>query len=207
MAQMGFLINSDDCIGCKACELACKDLHSYDVGPRLRRVYEVCGGGWAVDEATGACTPNGVFSYAITYSCGHCDSPLCFASCPTGAIVKDEDTGIVTIDADACIGCGDCVDACPYGAPQMVDAKGVAEKCDMCIDLINRGEEPACVAICPQRALSIGDIEELRAEYGECADVQPLPPSKDTSPNVVIVEHRNAKTSESDTYRLLSLEQ
>lgn len=50
MGQQGFLINTEDCIGCKACELACKDLHSFDIGPRTRRVYEVCGGDWSVDE-------------------------------------------------------------------------------------------------------------------------------------------------------------
>ena len=200
MAQMGFLIKSAQCSGCKACELACKDIHNFEIGPRARRVREVCGGGWSVDEKTGVCHPSGVFTYSVSYSCGHCDNPACVAVCPTGAHAKDEETGLVTIDQEQCIGCKSCIQACPYGAPQFVEAKGVTEKCDMC------GEEPACVAICPQRALKVGDIDELRAEFGDCADVAPLPSSADTAPNVVIVAHRNAKTNLADV-RILSLEQ
>lgn len=64
MGQQGFLINTEDCIGCKACELACKDLHSFDIGPRTRRVYEVCGGDWSVDDVTGVCVPSNVFACA-----------------------------------------------------------------------------------------------------------------------------------------------
>ena len=206
MAQMGFLIKSAQCSGCKACELACKAIHNFEIGPRARRVREVCGGGWSVDEKTGVCHPSGVFTYSVSYSCGHCDNPACVAVCPTGAHAKDEETGLVTIDQEQCIGCKSCIQACPYGAPQFVEAKGVTEKCDMCAELRSYGEEPACVAICPQRALKVGDIDELRAEFGDCADVAPLPSSADTAPNVVIVAHRNAKTNLADV-RILSLEQ
>lgn len=205
MAQMGFLINSAECTGCKACELACKDVHSFEIGPRARRVREVCGGGWDQD-ASGAWMPTGVFSYSVSYSCGHCMNPACVEACPTGAHAKDPETGLVIINEEDCIGCGSCVEACPYGAPQLVEAKGITQKCDMCAALQAQGEEPACVAICPQRALKIGDIGELRAAYGECADIQPLPSSDETSPCVVIVAHRNGKT-EPNGLRLLSLEQ
>ena len=155
MGQQGFLINTEDCIGCKACELACKDLHSFDIGPRTRRVYEVCGGDWSVDDVTGACVPSNVFAYAVTFSCGHCDNPACVSVCPTGAHAKDPETGLVTVDAEVCIGCGSCVEACPYGAPQLVKDEGVVRKCDLCQGLREQGEEPACVALCPQRALKV----------------------------------------------------
>lgn len=99
------------------------------------------------------------------------------------------------------------VKACPYGAPQFVEAKTITEKCDMCAELQAHGEEPACVAICPQRALKIGDIDELRAEYGDVRDIQPLPDSAQTEPNVVIVAHRNGRAAADDDWRMLSLEQ
>lgn len=205
MAQLGFLIKSSDCTGCKACELACKDVHNFDIGPRARRVHEVCGGGWSQDEA-GAWVPEGVFSYSVSFSCGHCANPACVAACPTGAHAKDPETGVVAIDEEICIGCGACVEACPYGAPQLVEAKNITQKCDMCANLREHGEEPACVAICPQRALQIGDLDELRAEYGENADIVPLPSSAETQPSVVIVAHRNAAADESEV-RMLSLGQ
>ena len=206
MAQMGFLIKSAQCSGCKACELACKDIHNFEIGPRARRVREVCGGNWSVDEKTGVCRPSGVFTYSVSYSCGHCMNPACVAACPTGAHAKDPHTGIVSINEEECIGCRACVEACPYGAPQYVEVKGVTQKCDMCAELRSFGEEPACVAICPQRALMIGDLGELRAEFGDCADVAPLPASDETAPSVVIVAHRNARTDAGDV-RMLSLEQ
>ena len=205
MAQLGFYIKSSDCTGCKACELACKDKHSLNIGARPRRVREVCGGGW-VQEENGNYVPDGVYSYAVSFSCGHCDEPACAAACPTGACAKDPDTGLVLIDREVCIGCGACADACPYEAPHVVDRLGKSEKCDMCHDLMAYGEEPACVAICPQRALFVGDIEELRAEFGDIADVQPLPSSELTHPNVVIAPHRQARF-DGDAVRMLSLEQ
>lgn len=201
MSQLGFYINTAVCSGCKACELACKDKHSFDIGPRARRVREVCGGSWTRDDDTGAFSPDGVFSYSVSYSCGHCDNPACVAVCPTGAHHKEEETGIVAVDPNRCIGCGSCVINCPYGAPQLVRSEGIVRKCDLCYDLVSAGEEPACVAICPQRALEVGPIDELRAAHGSVNDIYPLPDSSRTNPNVVIEVHRNASRAlEVDTH-------
>lgn len=205
MSQLGFYIDSSACTGCRACELACKDRNDLDVGARLRRVRTVSGGSWTRDEALNCYAPQGVFSYAVSFSCGHCSEPACFSKCPQGAISKDEDTGIVSIDEERCIGCGTCVLACPYGAPQIVEEEKKARKCDLCKDLLSQGEEPACVAICPQRALFVGEIDELRAEHGDVRDVQPLPDSSLTSPNIVITAHRDAVFEEGEA-RPLALE-
>ena len=145
MAQMGFLIKSAQCSGCKACELACKDIHNFEIGPRARRVREVCGGGWSVDEKTGVCHPSGVFTYSVSYSCGHCDNPACVAVCPTGAHAKDEETGLVTIDQEQCIGCKSCQRACKMDIK--VWEKPNSAECIRCGD---------CRTACPTGALTSG---------------------------------------------------
>ena len=186
MAQMGFLIKSAQCSGCKACELACKDIHNFEIGPRARRVREVCGGGWSVDEKTGVCHPSGVFTYSVSYSCGHCDNPACVAVCPTGAHAKDEETGLVTIDQEQCIGCKSCMEACPYDVRRLIENEpeyylelpigdpaakshkgGTVEKCDFCAGRIDRGEKPACMELCPGRARYWGDLDDPESEVSQ----------------------------------------
>lgn len=201
MGQVGFFINSAACHGCKACELACKDVNDLKVGARLRRVRTICGGHWIKDERYGSYTPEGVFSYSVSFSCGHCDNPACVAACPVSAMVKDPQTGIVWNDTQACIGCGACHEACPYGAPQLVADEGVTRKCDCCKDILAKGGEPVCVGACPQRALHFGQIDELRAEYGDLRDVQPLPSSEATGPNIVVNPHRDAVYGEGEGRR------
>ncbi len=104
----------------------------------------------------------------------HCQDPVCVNVCPTTAMSKDEN-GIVSVDADKCIGCRYCEWACPYGAPQFNEAAGVMTKCNMCQDLVAEGGNPACVDACPMRALEFGDIEELQAKYGTLDGIAPLP--------------------------------
>ncbi len=198
MGQLGFYINSSACHGCKACELACKDTNDLKVGARLRRVRMICGGQWVKDERYGCYTPEGVFSYTVSFSCGHCDNPACVAACPVGAMTKDPETGIVSNDLSICIGCGACQEVCPYGAPQLLSDEGVTRKCDFCKGILAKGGEPVCVGSCPQRALEWGEIEDLRAMYGDLCDVQPLPSSAATLPNIVIKPHKDAVYGEGE---------
>lgn len=117
MGQQGFLINTEDCIGCKAASWPARICIVLTSG--LGRVaytrFAAAIGLWTTSRAL-AC-PSNVFAYAVTFSCGHCDNPACVSVCPTGAHAKDPETGLVTVDAEVCIGCGSCVEACPYGAP------------------------------------------------------------------------------------------
>ncbi|MCL1799427.1 MAG: dimethylsulfoxide reductase subunit B [Eggerthellaceae bacterium] len=183
MAQLGFYFDNARCSGCKTCQLACKDYKDLEAGLMLRRVYLFEGGDWTPRE-DGTWTTD-AFAYHLSIACNHCDNPACFAACPTGAIAKDEATGLVLIDADACIGCDACITECPYDAPVRDDARDTVIKCDGCFDRVNAGENPICVDSCPVRALDFGAIADLRSRFGDVAQIPPLP-APTTSPNLVI---------------------
>jgi len=149
--QLGFIHNNVDCIGCRACEIACKDKNGLNAGPRFRRVQYVEGGTF----------PN-VYAYKVNVSCNHCAEPACLPTCPTGAIFKRKADGIVDIDSTLCIGCRRCEAACPYGAPQFDVEENIVKKCNMCVDEIEAGRKPYCVMACMMRVLDIGPIDQLR---------------------------------------------
>jgi anaerobic dimethyl sulfoxide reductase subunit B (iron-sulfur subunit) len=148
--QMGFIHNNVDCIGCRACEIACKDKNGLAAGPRFRRVLYVEGGHFPE-----------VFAYKVNLSCNHCAEPACLPTCPTGAIFKRKDNGVVDIDSTLCIACRRCEAACPYGAPQFDAIEKVVKKCNMCIDELEAGRKPYCVAACMMRVLDVGPIDQL----------------------------------------------
>lgn len=186
--QYGFYYNSDLCAKCNVCAAACKDKNSTYAGIKYRRVIEYGGGEWTVDDK-GIPTADNVYVYSISFACMHCKDPACTAACPTGAMTKRED-GIVYVDQKVCIGCNYCVWACPYDAPRFNSALKAMGKCDFCKDLIDEGENPACVNACQMRAIEYGEISDLRAKYGTNADVAPLPSSSITNPSVVIKPSR-----------------
>nr|NLI50417.1 dimethylsulfoxide reductase subunit B [Propionibacterium sp.] len=198
--QLAFYFDQTKCTGCKACVIACKDKHDLPVGVRWRRVAEYSGGLWLVDERTGTMTQD-VFSYYTSYSCNHCDDPICVEACPSTAMRKGEN-GIVKVEPEICIGCKYCAMACPYSAPQFNEAKGVMTKCDFCSDRLAAGQTPACVAACPSRALDFGEVAELRAKYGAMASIEPLPAASVTKPNLVISPHHRAQVSGTGTGRI-----
>ena len=150
--QLGFVHHNVDCIGCRACEIACKDKNGLPPGPRLRRVMYVEGGKFPE-----------VFAYKVNMSCNHCAEPACLPACPTGAIWKRPDNGIVDIDSTLCIGCRRCEATCPFGAPQWDPHAMVAKKCNLCVDEIEAGRKPYCVAACMMRVLDVGPIDQILA--------------------------------------------
>ena len=191
MAQYGFHFDGTLCTGCKTCVLACKDVKDLPSDIAFRNVYEYGGGTW-MQDASGAWTTD-AFTYHVSVSCNHCDGPACLGKCPQGAISKDDETGIVTSDPEKCIGCGTCATVCPYGAPKVDKETQKSVKCDLCADRVAAGKVPICVEACPLRALDFGEIEELRAKYGEVAAVAPLPDASETQPNLVITEPVGAR--------------
>lgn len=189
MTQLGFSFNSDECIGCKVCVAACKDVHNLPVGYKLRKVVTGEAGGWSIDAASGELQPCNVFSYSVSYSCMHCAQPACLAACPKGAISKDPETGIVSIDQELCIGCGTCAKACPWDAPVVVpriDGKRVSRKCDLCAGLLAEGEEPACVAACLMRCLKVVELPEASGAFGDPL----IPDAPELGPHYLFVPHR-----------------
>ncbi len=149
--QLGFVHHNVDCIGCRACEIACKDKNGLPPGPRFRRVQYIEGG-----------TFPEVFAYKVNMSCNHCAEPACLPACPTGAIFKRKDNGVVDIDSTLCIGCRRCEATCPFGAPQFDPEEQIVKKCNMCIDELEAGRKPYCVMACMMRVLDIGPIDQIR---------------------------------------------
>lgn len=187
MAQYGFFFDGTRCTGCKTCLYACKDKNNLDLvgatGVSFRKIYEVTGGE-TVKDAQG-CTTTSCFSYYVSMSCNHCDDPACTKVCPTTAMRKDPETGLVSVDADKCIGCGYCHMACPYNAPKVDREKGHSVKCDGCADFVAKGEPPACILACPARALKFGPVDEM-SKRGERGNIAPLPQPTYTKPNLFI---------------------
>ncbi|MBW1997035.1 MAG: 4Fe-4S dicluster domain-containing protein [Deltaproteobacteria bacterium] len=146
--QYGFDFSPNRCVQCNACEVACKSWHGIELGVRWRRVTSLWHGEY----------PH-VITRAISMSCMHCGDPACERVCPSGAISKSEE-GIVTVNQDMCIGCRSCFLACPFGIPAF-GANGKMQKCSLCLDRLEDGKEPICVATCPTGALSFGTIEDL----------------------------------------------
>ncbi|WP_147534998.1 DMSO/selenate family reductase complex B subunit [Bacillus marasmi] len=190
MPQLGFYINQAICIGCKACTVSCKDKNDLKVGMNFRRVYSYEEGNY--DQTGAGITPH-IAAYTFSIACNHCDNPACVKNCPTGAIEKRAEDGVVIIKQDVCIGSKYCISACPYGAPQFNEEIKKANKCNLCIDLLEKDENPVCVASCPMGAIEFGPIDELRKKYGKVAQIKGMPSAKTTNPNLVINPHRDAK--------------
>ena len=147
--QYGFDFDAERCVQCHACEVACKSFHNIEPGVKWRRVASAWEGKYPDLKAR-----------TISLACLQCGDPACESVCPTGAISKRAEDGIVVVDQSKCIGCHCCFLACPFGIPQY-GADGRMQKCQLCIGRLVEGEEPPCVATCPSEALHFGTMEEL----------------------------------------------
>jgi NADH-dependent fumarate reductase subunit E len=141
MGRVSLIVFQEDCMGCHACEVACKQEHGLGVGPRLIKV---------IEKAP---------SYVPVY-CHHCAKPPCKDACPVEAISRNE-RGIVLINQEACIGCKACVEACPFGAMQFDDKREIAVKCDLCYERLKNNGGPACSNACPTQCIVWGDMRKL----------------------------------------------
>lgn len=147
MKRKSFLFDQDFCIGCKACEVACQVYHKQEPQINWRKVDEI--------EVKEKGKRKSLF---LTHSCNHCEEPICVEVCPTNAYSIRKD-GIVELNRDRCIGCGYCVQECSYEAITLLGEDKKAQKCNMCAEKQDVGEQPACVRACPMGVLSIINTE------------------------------------------------
>ncbi len=169
---VGFFTDSTLCIGCKACEVACKQWNqlpaneggtnaltgdSYDNTGRLDGI------NWRHVKFIEQFTPDRQQGRWLMLSdvCKHCVQAGCLEVCPTGAIIRTEfDT--VVIQSNVCNGCRDCIAACPFGVIEINPVNNTAQKCTLCYDRLQAGLTPACAQACPTASIQFGPIQELR---------------------------------------------
>lgn len=205
MTQYGFAFIGTRCTGCKTCMLSCKDYNDLNPETDYRKVYEYGGGSCRIAE--NGTIEDTTFVYYVSSACNHCERPSCVQVCPTGAMHKDSDTGLVSVDKGKCIGCGYCAMSCPYSCPSVDRSKGHSVKCDGCINRVKEGKKPICVEACPLRALDFGEIGELVSKYEGVRSIAPLPSPDLTGPSVVIVKPPKAIESGSSAGSILNLKE
>lgn len=168
----GFLTDTSLCIGCKACEVACKQWNQLPMdgleweATSYDNTHTLGATTWrhvTFAELPGAGGAGGQTDWLMMSDvCKHCAHAGCLEACPTGAIVRTEfDT--VVVQQDICNGCGYCVPSCPYGVIEQNPADGKAHKCTLCYDRLTDGLEPACAKACPTDSIQFGDLIELQA--------------------------------------------
>ncbi len=167
--RMGFFTDTSVCIGCKACEVACKEWNAVPEDGLL-----LTGMSYDNTQGLGASTwrhvafiekpadEAGDLRWLMSSDvCKHCTEAACLDVCPTGALMRTE-FGTVVVQEDVCNGCGYCIPACPFGVIDQRRDDGRAWKCTLCYDRIGDGLEPACAKACPTDSIQFGPVDELR---------------------------------------------
>jgi formate dehydrogenase iron-sulfur subunit len=176
----GFFTDTTVCIGCKACEVACKEWNQLPddglvfTGMSYDNTVSLGASTWRhvafVERPVafgGQTTADGSFSFLMMSDvCKHCSSAGCLDNCPTGAIVRTEFDSVF-VQPDVCNGCGYCIVGCPFGVIDRREDDGRAWKCTLCYDRLKDDMTPACAQACPTDSIRFGDLEALRAEAEE----------------------------------------
>jgi formate dehydrogenase iron-sulfur subunit len=165
--------DSSRCTACKGCQVACKQWNQLPSSDKPTEVYltksyqsplDLLPATWLIitfDERRGTGGTGGTVEWSfMRRSCFHCTEAACEMVCPVGAISHAE-SGAVVIDGNRCIGCGYCVNSCPFAVPKLDTSGSKAFKCGLCQDRQARGLKPACVSTCPTGALSFGSRAEM----------------------------------------------
>ncbi len=180
----GMFVDTSICIGCKACQVACKEWNelegepddfAYQADGRLKAInftgdsYDNTGRLTATNWRhvrfieTGSSLEGNMAWYMMSDSCKHCVQAGCLEVCPTHAL-RRTDLGNVMVDQDVCNGCRACISACPFGVISYNKKTGRVNKCTLCDDRIHNGLETACAKACPTDSIVFGDVEQLRSQ-------------------------------------------
>jgi tetrathionate reductase subunit B len=176
----GMVIDTRKCIGCHACTVACKSENDVPLGAHRSWVEYVEKGEF----------PDVRRSF-LPRLCNQCSEPQCVSVCPTGATYKRKEDGIVVVDADVCIGCKYCLQACPYDARFINPRTGTADKCDFCLHRVSKGLVPSCVNTCQGGARIFGDLNDPDSEVAKMVRthaVTVLRQAMGTKPNVYYID-------------------
>jgi formate dehydrogenase iron-sulfur subunit len=183
--RMGFFTDTSVCIGCKACEVACKEWNQIPedgldfTGMSFDNTQSLAAETWRhvafieqdkplplrfAPEFNGGSGEDPVTEIRWLMAsdvCKHCTHAACLDVCPTGALFRTE-FGTVVVQEDVCNGCGYCVPACPFGVIGRSERDGLAHKCTLCYDRLGDGLEPACAKACPTESIQFGELDDLR---------------------------------------------
>ena len=152
--RYGFVIDLARCIDCRACLVACSVENNVPMNHTRIWVHDL-----GVQGEFPALTRT-----FVPWNCMHCEHPPCTEVCVSGATYKNEENGLVLVDQEACIGCGFCVDACPYDVRYLDEKRGVVDKCNACLQRVEVGLIPACVATCVGSSRLFGDLNDPASE-------------------------------------------
>jgi formate dehydrogenase iron-sulfur subunit len=173
--RVGFFTDTSVCIGCKACEVACKEWNQVPedglnfTGMSYDNTEGLSADSWrhvAFIEQKVAADGDGRQNAGVRWLmssdvCKHCTHAACLDVCPTGSLFRTE-FGTVVVQEDICNGCGYCIPACPYGVIDQRQGDGRAWKCTLCYDRLSAGAEPACAMACPTESIQFGALDDLR---------------------------------------------
>ncbi len=174
MAEKGMLYDLSKCMGCRACQVACKQWNElpgenteFFGGPGYQNPADLSPQTWTLVKFNEVSIGGRLEWLFRQHQCLHCNDAACIAACPVRpkkAMSRDEEYGFVYVDQELCIGCGACKMYCPFDIPRIDEKAGKSTKCNLCMARVRNDLEPACAKACPSGAISFGNRKELRAK-------------------------------------------